>query len=376
MRRSTRLLSLVVLAATYSFNLSATANPNLILNHSSMDSRSIARAAAQTALLEQTIDITAFAERAYVIRRLDLASTETSVISFEPQHVNALVTIQSATGQVMTDTLLAGTYYLTFSNPGSVSRRQQVTVNDHQQVVIAALELQQEATPNPISITWTGGNLAYNTVIVRDGRFVTDISKLEPGEYTLAFVKGFSESVRFKLEAGQPLELIAPTGLTLPEVKPSTARLELPNVMNLLDVGSPVWSEVDLEKPLSPGSAGHSFQALTPPNGNANVGDLDCRDFPSQASAQTFFDGNGGVGYDRHDLDRDHDGIPCEVNEEWTIRRSEARPVSSVATQPTPTTPTTPTTVDPAPVTGPKKCWVNGYVKKNGTVVAGYWRDC
>ena len=341
-----------------------------------MDSRAVARAATQTALLEQTIDITAFAERAYVIRRLDLASTETSVISFEPQHVNALVTIQSANGQVMTDTLIAGTYYLTFSNPGSIPRRQQVTVeNDHQRVVIAASGLQQDATPNPVSITWTGSNLAYNTVIVRDGRFVTDISKPEPGEYTLAFVKGFSESVRFKLEAGQSLELIAPTGLTLPEVKPSTARLELPSTLNLLEVGSPVWSEVDLDKPLSPGSAGHSFQALTPPSGNANVGDLVCRDFPSQASAQTFFDGNGGVGQDRHDLDRDHDGIPCEVNEEWSIRRSEARPVRVVAAEPQPITPST-TTSDPAPVNAPKKCWVNGYTKKNGTVVAGYWRNC
>jgi Excalibur calcium-binding domain len=367
MKLPIRLLTLVVFAASFSLGLSATANPDLIRDHA----RKSSRAASQGM---EAIDVTAFAERAYVIRRLDLVPTEASVISFEPQHVNALVTIQSATGQVMTDTLVAGTYYLTFSNPGSIPRRQQVTVNnDHQQVVISALGLQQDTNSNSIRITWTGSNLAYNTAIVRDGQFVTDISKLEPGDYTVAFTKGFSEYLRFKLEAGQPLELIAPTGVSRPEVKPTTALLESPDVMNLLEVTSPVWPEVNLDQPLSPGSAGHSFQAMTPPAGTANVGDLDCRDFPSQASAQVFFDGNGGVGQDRHDLDRDHDGIPCEVNEEWAIRRSEARPVSLVATQPTPTTPTT---IDPAPVTGPKKCWVNGYVKKNGTVVAGYWRDC
>jgi hypothetical protein len=56
-------------------------------------------------------------------------------------------------------------------------------------------------------------------------------------------------------------------------------------------------------------------------------------------------------------LDRDSDGKPCEANdiqiEVWT-----------------PATPVTPT----PPSTG--QCYVNGYYRKNGTYVHGYWRRC
>ena len=51
-------------------------------------------------------------------------------------------------------------------------------------------------------------------------------------------------------------------------------------------------------------------------------------------------------------LDRDHDGKPCEAND-------------IVIENPVVTT----------PITG-KLCWVNGYTKKNGTDVHGYWRRC
>lgn len=53
-------------------------------------------------------------------------------------------------------------------------------------------------------------------------------------------------------------------------------------------------------------------------------------------------------------LDRDHDGKPCEAND---------RTLESVVTQ---------------PVTPPSSgmCWVNGYTRRNGTYVKGYWRRC
>jgi hypothetical protein len=57
-------------------------------------------------------------------------------------------------------------------------------------------------------------------------------------------------------------------------------------------------------------------------------------------------------------LDRDHDGKPCEATD-INVERT-------VYVPPTPTPPT--------PSTG--KCWVNGYTRKNGTYVSGYWRSC
>jgi hypothetical protein len=57
-------------------------------------------------------------------------------------------------------------------------------------------------------------------------------------------------------------------------------------------------------------------------------------------------------------LDRDHDGKPCEatdINVEKTVY------------VPPPTTPSPPST---------GKCWVNGYTRKDGTHVSGYWRSC
>ncbi|SHN20443.1 REJ domain-containing protein [Duganella sacchari] len=52
-------------------------------------------------------------------------------------------------------------------------------------------------------------------------------------------------------------------------------------------------------------------------------------------------------------LDRDHDGKPCEAND--------------IAVESPVIIPSTPTV---------KQCWVNGYRRKNGTYVHGYWRSC
>jgi hypothetical protein len=59
-------------------------------------------------------------------------------------------------------------------------------------------------------------------------------------------------------------------------------------------------------------------------------------------------------------LDRDHDGKPCEATD-VTVENILYPPIY---TPPATTTPTT------------GKCWVNGYTKKNGTHVNGYWRSC
>lgn len=54
-------------------------------------------------------------------------------------------------------------------------------------------------------------------------------------------------------------------------------------------------------------------------------------------------------------LDRDHDGKPCEAND---LLNEAASPY-----------------VAPAPSSG-GQCWVNGYTRKNGTHVNGYFRRC
>ena len=40
--------------------------------------------------------------------------------------------------------------------------------------------------------------------------------------------------------------------------------------------------------------------------------DLDCSDFPDQATAQRFYEEQGGPQSDPHNLDGDHDGVACE----------------------------------------------------------------
>jgi Excalibur calcium-binding domain len=341
--------------------------------------------------LEEPVDVTFFAERANVLRRVDLTlaskeflqtPSEGSFIHFEPEHANAFVTIQTETGQVVLGSVKAGTYYITFSNPGFYPKRQQVTVeSDHEEVIVAATELPPHPYPNEIELTWTGNNLAGATVMIYKDRFITDITWLKPGPYMLAFVSQRIEYLPFWVHEHDALAFVPPALGLQARIEPAKARYDLLAAPNLNLVASPTWPTVDLTQPLRPNSAGHTFQASAPPSFSAAVGDLDCRNFPNQESAQAFFDGNGGVGHDRHDLDRDHDGIPCERTEEWAIRQSEvgSRVVANTptpkSTEPTPAVqPSEPST--PAPVATPKKCWVKGYTKKNGTVVAGYWRDC
>lgn len=60
-----------------------------------------------------------------------------------------------------------------------------------------------------------------------------------------------------------------------------------------------------------------------------------------------------GHGY----LDRDHDGKPCEAND---LVNEQLAPYVAPA---------------PAPATS-GRCWVNGYTRKNGTHVNGYYRSC
>jgi hypothetical protein len=54
-------------------------------------------------------------------------------------------------------------------------------------------------------------------------------------------------------------------------------------------------------------------------------------------------------------LDRDHDGKPCEATD-LTVEKNTYTP--------------------PAPLPAPKMCYVNGYTRKDGTHVNGYWRRC
>jgi hypothetical protein len=67
---------------------------------------------------------------------------------------------------------------------------------------------------------------------------------------------------------------------------------------------------------------------------------------PAQAAALYA----AGHGY----LDRDHDGKPCEANDIAIEIKN----------------------VTPSPPSTGKRCWVNGYTRKNGTHVNGYWRSC
>ncbi len=107
--------------------------------------------------------------------------------------------------------------------------------------------------------------------------------------------------------------------------------------------------------------------------------DLDCADFASQADAQSFFDRAGGVNADRHVLDWNNNGIPCEVNEVWSAVGMGG---SGIGIAP-PTAPSTPVS-SPTSSTSPSSpapsssgwCWVNGYTRKDGTYVSGYWRRC
>lgn len=59
------------------------------------------------------------------------------------------------------------------------------------------------------------------------------------------------------------------------------------------------------------------------------TGDKNCKDFASQADAQTFFVSQGGPARDSHDLDRDDDGIACESYAYGSSPRADAVYISS-----------------------------------------------
>ena len=127
----------------------------------------------------------------------------------------------------------------------------------------------------------------------------------------------------------------------------------------------------------------HAFQGNVTAATAQGVDDLDCRDFTSQSEAQAYFDAQGGSSSNNvASLDWNHNGKPCEVNEVWAVRSTRwSKPSALPTSTPAPTTSPAPTPTRPtaAPTTPPstgKKCWVKGYYKKNGTYVAGYWRDC
>lgn len=64
-------------------------------------------------------------------------------------------------------------------------------------------------------------------------------------------------------------------------------------------------------------AAGAALIALVivlPTAASAQRRDMDCADFRSQRSAQTYFLKHGGPRLDPDRLDADHDGIACEDN--------------------------------------------------------------
>lgn len=111
---------------------------------------------------------------------------------------------------------------------------------------------------------------------------------------------------------------------------------------------------------LSPNQTGHSFLGKLTTTTAVGVGDLDCRDFVSQSEAQLYFNKSGGsVSNNVDGLDWNHNGFPCEVNEDWAVRTAYWTGTATVVAPPT---------------TG--MCWVNGYYRRDGTYVHGYWRRC
>lgn len=115
---------------------------------------------------------------------------------------------------------------------------------------------------------------------------------------------------------------------------------------------------------ISAGAPGHGFLGTLTSSSAGSTGDLDCRDFVSQGEAQAYFNAHGGSSTNNVDaLDWNHNGIPCEVNEDWAVRSTRW----ATAATPAPS-------ITPAPSAG--LCWVNGYRRSNGTYVNGYWRRC
>jgi competence protein ComEC len=257
--------------------------------------------------------------------------------------------VQDANGVVQTNltNLDSSMYTVTFSQPNFTSEQVKLSIKQGESVQLTAPEL-KPGGGQPAgfgAIRFTDPNPSGFTLIISEGNeLVTDSSNLFPGAYTVVFKSDSSAAEVARVEvwvrAGQV----------------STVSI------NTLGLNSPE----------------HTFRGSVPGLLVAPVnGDLDCRDFPSQPEAQAFFDANGGVANDKFDLDRDHDGKPCEENEPWRGRSTSSLPASApnpVATPSAEPVNTPVTTPSPSPNAG--LCWVNGYTRKNGTYVSGYWRRC
>lgn len=97
-----------------------------------------------------------------------------------------------------------------------------------------------------------------------------------------------------------------------------------------------------------------AFESTPPVPVLADTGRYSCASVSAQTAFLLYLQGHTY-------LDRDRDGKPCEAKD-----IALEKPVYTPP--PTYIPPTTPSTG--------KRCWVNGYTKKNGTRVSGYYRSC
>jgi len=97
-----------------------------------------------------------------------------------------------------------------------------------------------------------------------------------------------------------------------------------------------------------------SYERLPPVPAIADTGTYTCSSISRETAMLMYLQGHTY-------LDRDKDGKPCEAKD-ITLEK----PVY------------TPPVITPPAVTPPKsgRCWVNGYTRKNGTYVRGYYRSC
>jgi len=97
-----------------------------------------------------------------------------------------------------------------------------------------------------------------------------------------------------------------------------------------------------------------SYERLPPVPAVVDTGTFTCSSISHETAMLMYFQGHTY-------LDRDKDGKPCEANDLTLEKPAYTPPVI------------TPPTVTP-PSSG--RCWVNGYRRKNGTYVSGYYRRC
>ena len=96
------------------------------------------------------------------------------------------------------------------------------------------------------------------------------------------------------------------------------------------------------------------FEKTPPVPAQADTGRYTCSSVSAQTAFLLYLQGHTY-------LDRDRDGKPCEAN--------DLALETPVYTPP-------PTYIPPSTPSTGKRCWVNGYTRKNGTYVSGYYRSC